>query len=212
MSKFSCHVVRLALVLILIVAGTALAATKTFHENGKVESEISYSGDKIDQVSWFDSNGQLQTTEKFVDAQTKVLTFYTAQGLKASEETRINGKLTKLRTFHPGPGDKVAAESVYAADKLELNRFFDPNGVLQSVESFVDAQTRIITFHNAKGQKTSEETHVNGKRTKMRTFYPNGSVESEYSLKNEALDGKYQLFFENGKLKAEYDYRDGKQI
>lgn len=137
---------RLALMLTItllaaLVASTALAATKTFHDNGQIQSETTYSGDKITEVRWHDQNG-----------------------------------------------------------------------VLQSVEKNIDAQTRVITFYNAKGQKTTEETHVNGKRSKMRTFYPSGSVESEYTLKNDLPDGKYFLYFENGKVKAEYDYKDGKQI
>jgi len=138
------NLIALACVFTLLVglfATSALAATKTFHANGKIQSETTYNGDKISEVRWYDETG-----------------------------------------------------------------------ALQSVEAFVDAQTKVITFYAAQGQKKTEETHVGGKRVKMRTFFPNGNIESEYSLKNDQPDGKYLLYYENGKLKAEFDYKDGKQI
>jgi len=205
-------VLLLAIVLTLFAAESALAATKTFYADGKVQSETVYNGDKKEQVNWYDTTGTLQSTERFLDPKTKIVTFYNAQGLKSTEETRVDDALTQLRTFYPMPGDKVSAETTYAGDNVKENRFYDQNGKLQSAETFVDAKTRLVTFHNAKGEKTSEETHVDGKLVKMRTFYTNGNTESEYSLNNGVLDGKYLLYFDNGKLKAEYDYKNGKQI
>lgn len=140
-SKFS--TLFLAFVMVVVGATVTLAASKTFNENGTIQSE----------------------------------TFYNPQ--------------TKQK---------------------EKTNWYDQNGVLKSQEQIVDAQTRVVTFYNEMGQKNTEETLVDGKRTKVRAFYPSGGVEREYGLKDEKIEGKFNVYFENGKLKQESEYKDGVEL
>lgn len=133
----------LALFAIATFAANAAAASKTYHENGKLQSETFYndqSGQK-EKANWYDSDGNLYAEEKFSDAKTKV-----------------------------------------------------------------------VTFFGEKGSKKTEETVVDGKRVRVRTFYPSGKVMLDYPLKDEKIDGKFIEYREDGKISKEIDYRDGKEI
>lgn len=82
---------------------TALAAAKTFHDNGKVESETFYNpqNKQKEKALWYDKNGLLQAEEKFSSDTSKVVTFFDEKGLKKTEETIIDGKRVRVRAFHP---------------------------------------------------------------------------------------------------------------
>lgn len=120
--------------------------------------------------------------------------------LAASKTFNENGTIQSESFFNPTTKQK------------EKTNWYDQNGVLQAEEKFVDAQTRVVTFFGEKGQKKTEETMVNNKRTKVRVFYPSGAVEREYGLKDEKLEGKFTVYFENGKIKQESEYKDGTEL
>lgn len=93
------------LVLLFVIASVSsvLAAAKTFHGNGKLESETFYNPQsKAKEKSlWYDQNGLLQAEEKFSSETSKVVTFYNEKGQKKTEETIVNGKRVRVRAFHP---------------------------------------------------------------------------------------------------------------
>lgn len=91
------------LLLLIASAGTAFAAAKTFHANGKIESETFYNQEsKVKEKSlWYDQNGILQAEENFTAANSKVVTFYNDKGQKKTEETIVDGKRVRVRAFHP---------------------------------------------------------------------------------------------------------------
>ena len=93
------------LILLLMIASvsTALAAAKTFHANGKLESETFYNQQNKgkEKALWYDQNGLLQAEEKFSSDTSKIVTFYNDKGQKKSEETIDNGKRVRVRAFHP---------------------------------------------------------------------------------------------------------------
>ena len=93
------------LILLLMIASvsTALAAAKTFHANGKLESETFYNQQSKgkEKALWYDQNGLLQAEEKFSSDTSKIVTFYNDKGQKKSEETIDNGKRVRVRAFHP---------------------------------------------------------------------------------------------------------------
>lgn len=82
---------------------TAHAVTKTFHVNGRLESETFY--DQQSQAKekslWYDVNGLLRAEEKFTAETDKVVIFYNEKGQKKIEETIISGKRVHIRAFHP---------------------------------------------------------------------------------------------------------------
>lgn len=107
---------------------------------------------------------------------------------------------------------KVQSETVYNGTMPEKTLWYNDAGILQSEERFVGADTKVITFFNPEGKKTTEETRTNGILMKVRTFYASGNVEQEYTVKNNVIDGKLTIYYESGKIKAEHEFKDGKEI
>ena len=137
-------------------------------------------------------------------------TFYENGNLK-SEMVAEPGQKPVLKSYQEN--GKLLSETVYNGSQPEAARWYDENGVLQSSEIFADAKTRVVTFYNPLGQKLTEETRVDGKAVKGRTFYPNGNVEKEYAFdQNGKLDGKFIMYYENGKVQGEYEYKNGEQL
>lgn len=93
----------LMLLLVLATVSTTFAAAKTFHANGKLESETFYNPQSKakEKALWYDQNGTLQAEEKFSSETSKVVTFYNDKGQKQTEETIVDGKRVRVRAFHP---------------------------------------------------------------------------------------------------------------
>lgn len=93
----------LMLLFLIASASTAFAAAKTFHDNGKLESETFYNlqTKAKEKALWYDQNGLLQAEEKFSSDTSKVVTFYNDKGQKKTEETIVDGKRVRVRAFHP---------------------------------------------------------------------------------------------------------------
>lgn len=93
----------LMLLWVLATAGTALAAAKTFHPNGKMESETFYNlqTKAKEKALWYDQNGLLSAEEIFNSDRSKTVTFYNEKGQKKTEETIVGGKRVRVRAFHP---------------------------------------------------------------------------------------------------------------
>ena len=136
-------------------------------------------------------------------------TYYESGKVKTEYITEA-GQKPVLKSFHEN--GKILSIITYSGDQPERALWHDENGILQSEELYVDASTRIVTFYDPLGNKITEETRVDGKRTKGRTFFPNGITEKEYNFKDDKLNGPFILYFENGKIKAEFEYKDGEQI
>lgn len=164
MSTMHHNVTLITLFSLLLFSTTALAASRTYYESGKIKTELS----------------------------------------------KEAGQNPVLKSFHEN--GKIQSIVTYKGEQPEKALWHDENGVLQSEELYIDNATRIVTFFDAQGKKLTEETRVEGKRTKGRTFYPNGNVEKEYNFKDEKLHGPFILYFENGKIKAEFEYKDGDQV
>lgn len=107
---------------------------------------------------------------------------------------------------------KVQSETTYIGTTPEKTLWYNDAGVLQSEERPVAPDTKVITFFNPEGKKTTEETRTNGVLIKVRTFYASGNVEQEYTVKNNVIDGKLTIYYESGKIKAEHEFKDGKEI
>lgn len=116
------------------------------------------------------------------------------------------------KTFHPN--GKLESETFYNLETTvkEKALWYDEKGLLQAEEKFTADNAKIVTFYNDKGQKSSEETLVDGKRVRVRSFHANGNVMIDYTLKDEKIDGKYREYRQDGKISKEIDYKDGKEI
>jgi antitoxin component YwqK of YwqJK toxin-antitoxin module len=116
------------------------------------------------------------------------------------------------KTFHAN--GKLESETFYNQETKEKEKalWYNANGLLQSEEKFTGDNSKVVTFYNDKGQKSTEETIVDGQRLRVRSFHANGNVKLDYTLKDEKLDGKYREYREDGKIAKEIDYKEGKEI
>lgn len=103
MSRIKSLPFLLMLLLVLASVSTAFAVAKTFHANGRLESETFYNpqSQAKEKALWYDQNGLLKAEEKFTGDTSKVVTFYNDKGQKKTEETIVNGKRVHIRAFHP---------------------------------------------------------------------------------------------------------------
>jgi antitoxin component YwqK of YwqJK toxin-antitoxin module len=103
MSRIPSFTFLLTLLLVITSVSAAFAAAKTFHPNGKLESETLYNqqSQAKEKSLWYDTNGTLQAEEKFTGDTSKIVTFYNDKGQKKTEETIIDGKRVRVRAFHP---------------------------------------------------------------------------------------------------------------
>lgn len=99
----------LMFLLVIASVSTALAVAKTFHANGRLESETSYNpqSQAKEKSLWYDQNGLLQAEENFNSDTSKVVTFYNENGQKKTEETIIDGKRVRIRAFHPNGNVRI---------------------------------------------------------------------------------------------------------
>lgn len=103
MSRIKSLSFLLMLLVVFASVSTAFAAAKTFHANGKLESETFYNlqSKAKEKALWYGENGLLQAEEKFNSETSKVVTFYNDKGQKKTEETIVDGKRVRVRAFHP---------------------------------------------------------------------------------------------------------------
>lgn len=92
--------VAIVAIFAVLISTQAFAAKRTYFENGKVQSETVYNGTIPEKTLWYNDAGILQSEEKHVAPDTKVITFFSPEGKKTTEETRTNGVLLKVRTFY----------------------------------------------------------------------------------------------------------------
>lgn len=102
MSRIKSFSFLLTLLLVIGSLSTALAAAKTFHANGKIESETFYNLEtKVkEKTLWYDAKGLLSAEEKFSGENAKIVIFYNDKGQKISEETVVDGQRVRVRSFH----------------------------------------------------------------------------------------------------------------
>jgi MORN repeat variant len=68
----------------------------------------------------------------------------------------------------------------------------------------------IVAYRYPNGNKKSEIKYVLGSDKKcLREYYPSGSLEVEYCVIDEAIEGEYKKFHENGRIACEAFYKDG---
>ena len=70
-----------------------------------------------------------------------------------------------------------------------------------------------VMYHHSNGepQKIEYCRYEGNKRIveKVEFYYPDGILESKYSLKNGLMDGKMTSYYGNGEKKLEEEYKDG---
>ena len=119
MSRIKSLSFLLMLLLLSASVSTAFAVAKTFHANGKLESETFYNQQTQakEKAQWYGENGLLRAEEKFAGDTSKVVTFYNDKGQKKTEETIVDGKRVRVRAFHPN--GNVMLDYTLKDEKLE---------------------------------------------------------------------------------------------
>lgn len=109
MTKMKSCSFLLILLFLLVSASAAQAIARTFHSNGKIESETTYNQQTQakEKSLWYDQNGSLQAEEKFSGDTSRLVTFYNEKGQREIEETIVDGKRVRVRAFHANGNVKI---------------------------------------------------------------------------------------------------------
>ena len=185
---------------------TDLAAVKTFHENGKLKSETFHNPQNKakEKTLWYDQEGLLKSEELFSSATSKVVTFYSDNGQKTTEETFIDGTRVRLCAFQANGNLKSQTFHNPQNKAKEKTLWYDQEGLLKSEELFSSATSKVVTFYSDNGQKTTEETFIDGTRVRLCAFHANGNLKSEtfYNPQNKATE-KTLWYDQDGLLQSE---------
>ena len=149
--------------------------------NGKIKRRLSYKNDKLDGKSYYYfPNGSIQDTIDYVsDDINGKLNRYTPSGFLVLVNNYSNGKAN-------GPG-------LYNNYEQGYTRKFN-----YSNDELVDSLTE--TWFNGK-PKFSAFYQDEVRQGKQRSWYSNGSRESEMNYVNDTLVGEYLDYFPNNKIK-----------
>jgi uncharacterized protein len=141
----------------------------------------------------------------------KWVNYYPNGGKSSEGEYGEDEKLTGIRTSFYRNGKAQSEESSYTNGVLNgtVIDYFD-NGTIQSKRLFKEDKPVKIECFDATGKSlfTSEES--NG-AIRSRTYYANGTLETDGVLKDGSRDGKWLVYDPLGRVVQELMYKDGLQ-
>lgn len=141
----------------------------------------------------------------------KWVTYY-ANGSKSSEgEYGKDEELTGVRTGYYRNGKIQSEESSYTDGQLNGTaiRYFE-NGAIQSKRLFKDDNMVEIECFDASGKSLFTSKESNG-AIRLRTYYADGTLETDGMLKDGIRDGKWLIYDPLGRKVQELMYKDGFQ-
>jgi antitoxin component YwqK of YwqJK toxin-antitoxin module len=158
-----------------------------FHNNGTIQSKVSYNkdGEMIDSVYTYHPNGKRESV------------YFSAAGLTNGDYVSYyaNGELD--------------AQYRFKADSLDgEQKDYRYNGALEEVSKFSNGKRHgLDQKYESNGMLASDEQYRNGKRDGHQVYYYHDKkVEVEMDYKNGKVDGKYVSYHKNGKVKKTGQY------
>jgi uncharacterized protein len=182
--------------------------------NGVLKSEVSAKDSLYEGISrdWF-ANSKLQSEGFYkADIPTGKWKNYNHDGSLNSEgEYDDKGNLTGKKTTYYRNGKVQSEESSYTEGVFtgSVTRYFE-NGAKQSIHTFnADKPVKIECFDTT-GKSLYTAVAINGV-LHSKTFYANGTLETEGDLKDGLRDGKWMIYDPLGRTTKELMYKSGLQ-
>lgn len=124
---------------------------------------------------------------------------------------------------------KVKKETIYYPDGLELDQYFDSNGVIKTTRTYwnndrtkVKSQTQYLDgIKNVLSQHYDENGGLGLEKTYIiidgiskgttKIWHPNGNLKHEYELINGKIHGSWGTYYSDGKVKSNVFYQNGEK-
>lgn len=199
-------------IILLTLNFTSCTKTKkSFWENGKMKSELSYKGDKLHGTSkWYYENGSLQMESNYENnkLEGKSQRWY-FNGQLESEHYYSKNLLNGTSTHWNEKGFKLRVEN-YLNDTLSGDYIeYHPNGQ-EKVIGFYNKglYDKTWTYWNEIGLKIGEGVFENGSG-KLTSWYPNGKIMRETLFINNEKNGESLWYNKQGVLEKKYLFSNG---
>jgi antitoxin component YwqK of YwqJK toxin-antitoxin module len=182
-----------------------------WHENGQIDTDITYIDNSVISQNFYNENGQLSSfQELFKDGYARVTSF--RNGQMSSKAIYLNGIRDSITTYSYYENGEIEFEKNYKDDKLFNLVVYHRNG----------QKNEDINVENGKRNGESTSWHKNGqimeeaiyendiKRIKNQ-WYENGQKGSVRTYKNGKKDGEWSFWNFDGQKLFERNYKDGKE-
>lgn len=157
---------------------------KTYYRNGQLRRLEIYKNNLLtDSALYYYVSGELMSVN-----------YYDSQGELhgVCKDYYRNGQLETATTYDHG--FKIGSYIYYAADGSPIyKKFYNGN--------------QLIGYAYMKGEKWTKMTPIK-KKTRVKTFYPDGQVALTYVIEENNYNGTYERHYPNGQLWTKEDYKD----
>jgi antitoxin component YwqK of YwqJK toxin-antitoxin module len=190
-----------------LVNGKPEGIWKSYHENGKLRSEGLRREGKSDSTwKFFYDSGVMQSLIVFTKGNKEKQTDFHVNGNISGEETFENGiKNGNARYYHKS-GLK-SMELVYQNGKREgrSTTFSEDDGRILSIITY---KSDLISSE----EKLNRKDKFGAKQGIWKEFFESGKVKTEWTYKDDLLNGSVRYFSEDGSVKKMEVYRNGQIV
>ncbi len=185
---------------------------KTYWENGKLQSELSYKNDKLNgRAVWYFENGLMEQEAYYLDnVLNGSMKRWYSNGRLETESVYINGKLEGPAKTFDGRGNLIIEEN-YLHDSIHgTYRELYPDGLPKIEGQYVKGLfTGRWIYYDPFGQVVGIGNYSAG-TGKQKAWWPNGNLKREIPYRRNLKHGEERWYDRDGNLEKVVVYKDGK--
>jgi antitoxin component YwqK of YwqJK toxin-antitoxin module/tetratricopeptide (TPR) repeat protein len=172
----------------------------SYHGNGQISRKGKYwNGEENGLWVSYYSNGQVKSTGKYSYGEKENdWVYYHENGEKLLEESYLSGSLHGTRIWYHDNGAKDTEKTFDHGVENGLAYFYDGNGVLQHIRKYFYGKIMAYSYNGTNG-KPVEMIPIVNETCECKSYFANGKVSREFSMKNGSFYGEYKANYENGK-------------
>lgn len=190
-----------------LVNGKPEGIWKSYHENGQLRSEGLRRNGKSDSTwKFFFTDGVMQSLIEYTQGIKISQTDFHPNGMRSAEEKFVNGIKNGDAIYYHLSGN-ISRKLIYVDGKKE------GTGV-----AYAEDDGRIISFFTYKNDIAIKEDKINrkdkfgAKQGIWKEFFTSGKVKTEWTYKDDLLEGMVRYFKEDGSVSKTEVYRAGQRV
>ena len=188
--------------------------TKTYHENGKLKSEVNLKDGKVEGLGKsYHENGKLQSEGNYKDGKREGLfKTYFENGKLLREGYLKDDKEEGLWKLYHENGQLESEGNMKDSKHEGLWKSYHENGLLSAEVNFKDGILEgLAKIYHENGQLKQEVNYKDNKQEGFgKSYYENGLLSTEVNFKDGILEGYYIEYNDKtGKLEFEGNYKNG---
>jgi antitoxin component YwqK of YwqJK toxin-antitoxin module/Tfp pilus assembly protein PilF len=184
--------------------GLKQGLASSFYINGKPRTVKNYKDDKLDgEAKYYYPTGSIKSQETYIngDLNGKSINYYENGNVKSAYEYIYGIESGKSYYYHPNK--QLQVEYTYKNNLLEgKTTNYDESGELMIIKNFEEGFLISYQYNDKTGNLVPPIELKNGSGV-IKAYYKSGSPSIEYTLKNDAIEGKKVSYFPNGKISEE---------